>query len=111
MTSAQANALSRIVDSQGRYQIDPATGTASLFNRPIRITNSIGNLAASTASGPVLLSPEFAFTQRVVTGDATFLASEEARAEFGEIYYRAIFRSGFMAADPNACVGVKAAAS
>lgn len=111
MNSSQAEKLSRIVDSQGRYQIDPQTGTALLFNRPIRITNSVSDLTASTASGPILLSPEFAFTQRVVTGDATFLASNETRAEFLELYYRAILRSSFMAADPNACVGVKPAAT
>jgi HK97 family phage major capsid protein len=111
MNSAQAEALSRTVDPQGRYVIDPSTGIATLFNRPIRETNSVSDLAVSAASGPVLLSPEFAFTQRVVIGDATFLASNEARAEFFEMYYRAILRTSFMAADPAACVGVKAAAS
>lgn len=111
MNRNQADVLSRIVDSQGRYQLDPSTGIATLFNRPIRVTNSVSDLTASAASGPVLLSPEFAFTQRVVTGDATFLASEEMRAEFFELYYRSILRTSFMAADPAACVGVIPAAS
>ena len=111
MNSTQANALSRIVDSQGRYQLDPSTGIASLFSRPIEVTNSISNLTASTASGPVLLSPQFAFTQRIVTGDAMFLASSETRAEFAEVYYRLAFRSSFMAADPAAFVGVVPAAN
>lgn len=111
MNSTQAETLSRTVDPQGRYVLDPSTGIAKLFNRPVRVTNSISDLTASTASGPVLMSPRAAFTQRVVTGDAMFLASEEARAEYGQMYYRLVFRSSFMAADPAACVGVVPAAT
>jgi HK97 family phage major capsid protein len=110
VNDAQLKGLRNVTDTTGRPILqDPAheSGEPTLYGYPVRIDQSIGDLTASTISGPMFGAASVAMVERRVNG-INVQRLDQRWGDYLAVGYLAWMRSDFRCNDLRAMVVVKA---